>query len=128
MAEFQDVMRQAKRMCKGYKNCGGCPLWEEDGGCKLGDAPMNWRPGELREIDGIVMQWAVENPEPRYPSWEEWQDATFPDALCDICPRPFGFAPMDGCVNVSCDDCMSASIPADIADKLGIKPVGGDAG
>jgi hypothetical protein len=89
------------------------------------DVPNDIEEKRLVEIERIVMDWAAEHPEPRLPTWKEWQDATFPDALCDVCPRVFGVAPMDGCMNVSCDDCMSAHIPADIAEKLGIKPIGG---
>jgi hypothetical protein len=99
------------------------PRKNKEYSCPLCD--VNSETGEVEKIERIVMDWAAENPEPRYPTWKEWQDATFPDALCDMCPRVFGVAPMDGCVNVSCDDCMRAHIPADIAKKLGVKPIGG---
>lgn len=124
VAEFTDVVKQARRLCEAQEECEECPIFQE---CN-GSGCIGWDDeNETKALEQKVMDWAAEHPEPRLPTWEEWQDATFPDALCDVCPRVFGVAPMDGCMNVSCDDCMSAHIPANIAEKLGIKPIGGDA-
>ena len=132
MAEFQVVMKQAKRMCEAQGcSCGECGLHKKYNLCPLCAhqddlIPADWELSNLNDIERIVMDWAENNPEPRYPTWKEWQERTFPDALCDMCPRMFGIAPMDGCVNMSCDDCTNAHIPADIAEKLGLKLIGGE--
>ena len=128
MAEFSEVMRQAKKMCKLYtSSCEGCALNSEDYGCLFqnDENPEDRKLNLLADAEKIVMNWAAQNPEPRYPTWKEWQDANFPDALSDMCPRMFGYAPEESCVNISCKDCAERTIPAEIAKKLGIKPIGG---
>ena len=37
----------------------------------------------------------------------------------------FGCAPEESCANISCEDCTKRPIPADIAEKLGVKPIKG---
>lgn len=126
MAEFAEVMRQAKRMCDACSDCYGCPFRNNDHQCKythLLDSDATFE--DVTDFECIVMKWAAANPEPRYPAWREWQDANFPDALCDVCPKVFGYAPEEDCADISCEDCAKRSIPADIAKKLGIKPIGG---
>jgi hypothetical protein len=123
MAEFQKVMKQAKRMCGAY-DCDKCPL-----GHVVGDiCPIAvTQDDEAVKIERIVMDWAENNPEPRYPSWIEWQGANFQMAERAICAAHFMDAGDAGCyVNGRCDKCREQPIPADIAEKLGIKPIGGD--
>ena len=101
MAEFQEVMRQAKRMCERFgRDCAGCGI--AGGHCPLGPIPENWDVSDFENIERIVMDWAAANPEPKYPTWTEWL-------------RTFSADGVD----------LYAPIPADIAEKLGIKPIGG---
>ena len=74
------------------------------------------------EIEKTIMQWAAEHPEPAYPTWEEWGNANFPNAVRYICP--LNFMGRDVCSGQKgCDECRQQRIPADIAAKLGIKPL-----
>lgn len=123
MAEFQEVMRLARRMCVTVNDCDQCELMT-DAGCRFAifgdDAKYS------SEIEHIVMDWAAKNPEPRYPSWIEWQGANFQMAERAICAAYFMDAGDAGCyVNGRCDKCREKPISADIAEKLGIKPIGG---
>lgn len=69
------------------------------------------------------MQWAAEHPEPVYPTWDEWQNSVFPDAEIDITPCTFGSRDRLNCFfEKKCSTCNEQQIPADIAEKLGIKP------
>ena len=108
MAEFLEVLRRAKSMCMAFgTNCEGCELHERSNLCPLivhddDYVPMNWELKDMPEIERIVMDWAEKNPEPRYPTWTEW--------LCEYY-RHGGD--------------LRKPIPADIAKKLGIKPIEG---
>lgn len=131
MAEFQEVMKQAKRMCASHNNdCAGCGLVKECMECPLEGMPENWqvRAGKLASIERIVMDWAAKNPEPRYPSWIEWQGANFQMAERAICAAHFMDAGDAGCYTPgnNCDKCRERPIPVDIAEKLGIKQIGGE--
>ena len=122
MAEFQEVMKQAKRMCKA--NCEECPLSHTVGSiCPIAVTGND----EIAEIERIVMGWAKENPEPRYPTWKEWQDTNFPNNDALMRPCIFESEEYFGCrkLEIGCEECMNKPIPADIAEKLGIKPIGG---
>lgn len=127
MAEFQEVMKQAKRMCETH-TCGDCPLKTLEGYCRMCFPPDEiGDQKELEAIERIVMEWAEKNPEPRYPSWNEWHGANFQMAERAICAAHFMDAGDAGCYDLknNCDKCRERPIPADIADKLGIKPIGG---
>lgn len=104
MAEFSEVVRQFRRICK--DGCVKCPMLKEHGDC--------WERAreEPEEFERRVMEWAEEHPEPVYPTWIEW--------LRDmkIIESGIGVVPM--CVN----DSIYAQIPEDIAKNLGIKPKG----
>lgn len=133
MAEFTEVMKQAKRMCKSYGvDCGPCKLHKKYGLCPLcaqsdDHVPMDWCLKSMPEIERIVMDWAAANPEPRYPSWIEAWKQLFPDGQRTPCPGCCGrkYAP-EWCGREECGKCKNRPIPADIAEKLGIKPIGGD--
>lgn len=130
MAEFTEIMRQAKRLCAAHgSTCttNNCPL---DGGeaCRLN---IDLDGEDYNELERIIMDWAAEHPEPVYPTWKDGWKQLFPEA--DIkrvfCPEIFG--DKYKCVwchgwscddNYSCDECLERPIPADIAEKLGIKP------
>lgn len=63
MADFKEVMKQYKRMCKSYKDCGDCPFKKELGwDCE----PMELVEEEDMDIwETTVMEWARTHPEPK---------------------------------------------------------------
>lgn len=127
MAEFVEVMNQRNRMCKHYESCLGCKISRE----------MNHRDMSCfrfinecaEEAEKIIMEWAAAHPEPKYPSWNEWWEQTFSDAVERSAPcwrylvDPSRLA--EFCVGKDCENCRNRPIPADVAEKLGIKPIGG---
>ena len=127
MAEFQEVMRQAKRMCKASGDtCLSCPA---DGGgiCAFIRTPWNLTEEKIAETEKTVMDWAAKNPESRYPTWKEWQDTNFPNNDALMRPCIFESEEYFNCKQeIGCEKCMNKPIPADIAEKLGIKPIGGN--
>ena len=129
MAEFFEVMKQTRRMCASV-SCNNCILpRHSDEMCILEDAPVKLTDEEIAEIEAKTMKWAAENPEVRYPTWQEWNDLNFPDS--DDYNTPCGFMPKKKvealmgkkCINLSCSQCIKSPIPADIAEKLGIQPI-----
>lgn len=124
MAEFFVVMKHAKRMCAAHESrCDRCPFGHSDG-CPFDFFKHHMKSFDFNEVEHIVMDWAAKNPESRYPTWAEWQKANFPNASTDMCPRAFGIMCVSECIAISCDECTDQHIPADIADKLGIKQIG----
>lgn len=122
MSEFTDVMEQAKRMCKAFGDghCSECPI----GHANALECEITVTSGmDCGEVERRVMQWAAEHPEPVYPTWDEWQNSVFPDAEIDITPCTFGSRDRLNCfLEKKCSTCKEQQIPADIAEKLGIKP------
>lgn len=98
MAEFQKVMHEWKRMCAATSFCEVCPLKDEK--C-WATSPANMV-GDSKSIEAIIMAWAAEHPEPVYPTWGTWLAKVTGQVL-------------DG-------DLLYSPIPADLAQKLGIKP------
>ena len=130
MAEFTEVMRQAKRMCSSFgEGCSDdCPLnsaIQVDTDCyrNLCICVAGGFEEAYKLIEERVMQWAAAHPEPEYPSWNEWYTKNFPDAYYDgkrICLRIFHGG--ESCENeTECDKCRDRPIPDSIAKKLGIK-------
>ena len=117
MAEFTEVMRQALRMCDEIADCDQCPLMDTNG-CRIDPATRNHH---YDEAERIVMEWVEENPEPRYPTWIEWQKKNFPKATVTICAATFGDE-FKMCDESDCDACLNRPIPAHIAELLNIKP------
>lgn len=124
MAEFAEVMRQAHRMCDVCK-CDDCPMADHVDMCGLIHSKYR-KEGILLEFERIVMQWAKEHPEPQYPTWEEWQQEHFRDGANMIRPCEFMSRADAHCFDYmdtyGCRDCANQPIPADIAEKLGVKP------
>ena len=128
MAEFTEIMRQAKRLCAahgGMCSMRNCPL-DSGEACRLN---VDLDGENYNELECIIMDWAAEHPEPVYPSWEDGWKQLFPDA--DIrrafCPEVFGDKyRCDWCHddNDNCDECLERPMPAEVAEKLGIKPIG----
>ena len=119
MAEFIKVMNQAQRMCKsfsGARACDSCPAGG-CGECAFTVSPEYRNDDQFAKIERIVIDWAAEHPEPRYPRWV--------DVLYEM--GVFRNEVHNGNVHTCClTDEAYAPIPADIAEKLGIKPIGGD--
>ena len=108
MAEFQEVMRQWGRYCKGYTeshndDCDGCPF-EINGSCNS-YAKDNAQYAE--QIEKHIMSWAAEHPETVYPTWGEYIRSIT------------GLDPVE--VN-GMRLALTRTIPADIAEKLGLQP------
>ena len=115
MAEFQEVMKQWRRMCNKHqcadKKCGAvaydliCPITISHNGYPCGSCFVDCSPESMAQVEQIVMEWAAEHPEPVYPTWYTWLI-------------------MMGAVG-SVEDLFSdlqRPIPADIAERLGIEP------
>lgn len=120
MAETLHEM--AVRATEGYctNACKGCPAKAHES--KDHRCLVQW----MRIIDNCEEQieglraWATEHPAPRYPTWNEWQESTFPDASDSVKPCSYAsWAKLD-CSGV-CDICRGKPIPSDIAEKLGVK-------
>ena len=99
MAEYAEVIKQFKRMCKAG-NCAtatGCPMYPS---CNIGQCRKIAfeRPAEFEER---VMAWVAEHPEPQYPTWHEYLIGVHKASWNMIAGKP---------------------IPANIAQKLGLQP------
>ena len=101
MAEFVEVIKQARRMCRS-NSCDSCTLPElYEGMCVWDSTPSEFTDEIIAKIESKTLQWAAEHPEPpeppepQYPTWAEWQKENFPNS--------------------------NLPIPAEIAEKLGIK-------
>lgn len=121
MAEFAEVIKQAKRMCAAH---GGmcisrnCPL-DNGEACRLATD----QDGEdCSDVEQIIMEWAAKHPT-RYPTWNEWQKSTFPSASDVVSPCSFAGVDELRCNELLCEACREQPIPADIAAKLGIRPI-----
>lgn len=106
------------------KGCGKCPaakLRDKNGGCLIRRAVQMDNCEE--QIEGLKA-WAAEHPAPRYPTWREWYDAEFMDEgfFHRLCPAVFGDEYWC-CGAGACDKCRDRPISADIAAKLGIRPI-----
>ena len=116
-------MEQAKRMCKTFSDghCSECPIGNAD---VLECGITVTSEMDCEEVERRVMKWAAKHPEQVYPNWNEWYRKNFPDAYRDgkrMCPMIFGGG--ENCDSeTDCDICRNNRIPADIAEKLGIKP------
>lgn len=129
MAEFAEVMRQANRICVRHEKCNDCPLAHQIDkftNCDLNLTPCDFTDETILQIEVKVNQWAAENPEPQYPTWREWQQANFPNNSSPIHPCAFIRRSDAHCTDYigknSCYDCSNQHIPAEIAERLGIKP------
>ena len=105
--------------------CAGCPakaLWDKNDICMM--RLMAKTENCDAQIEGL-RAWAEEHPAPRYPTWREWYDAAFSDGSIfrRFCPSIFGDDYRDCGTVGACDKCQDRPIPADIAAKLGIRPI-----
>lgn len=124
MAEFVEVMRQARRICLEHPgDCHGCPLHDDEGlACRF---YLNETYFYDDDTERIVLKWAAEHPELVYPSWEEAWKKLFPNAREVPCPRKYfdeGCFPVFICAEHDCDRCKALPMHPEVAEKLGIKP------
>lgn len=130
MAEFVEVCKQMLRRAEAIaQRKGGGRTYVEFCVSKDGGIVGGTSTATAEEIERTVMEWATEHPEPKYPTWEEWQKANFPtvhDVLhpCSFMKREEVELSMGiECGKHSCNDCARRPIPADIAEKLGVKAI-----
>ena len=130
MSDFVKTMRNWRRMCnafdKQYGNdcCKYCPLDHQKSCGGIWEMPENT---DWRLLQEKVDAWAAENPEPQYPTWAEWLKEQ--DILTvDVRPRASSTTSSSSTYiqNVSTKPAFYRPIPADIAEKLGLKPKGGN--
>lgn len=108
---FIDIFRIKKRMCKEQMNkpggCVGCLLRSKGGSytCEFNRVDSN-----PAEIERILLKWAEENPEPKYPTWLEWfiEQGMLPEKV----------EPFSDRVLKTFAECLNKPIPEDIAEKL----------
>ena len=105
MAEFTEIMRQWKRMCKAHLRCDNCPLVNLE--C-YNHPPARWTYHSDKVVESIIRAWAAEHPEPIYPTWEEFLSL-------------YGLFEPDGEGFRICVDKLNASMDADVAIRLGIE-------
>ena len=100
MAEFQEVARHWKRMCKKHwrsTTCHGCPIAKYEKGYEACCAYE----ADIAKMEELVMSWAAEHPAPKYPTWMDYLFTIYDTVWPQI---------------------ATMEIPADIAEKLGIEP------
>ena len=103
------------KICRFCKHDRGGGIWDcKDSQCDAKNH-YEWRGPQ----EGAADVECSAKPESRYPTWREWQSATFPDAGSNMRPCAFGLS----CDGVSCLQCPDRTIPADIAKKLGVEPI-----
>ena len=128
MAQFVEVMNQARRICLEHPgDCYECPLYDDEwSGCRF-DLTEEYLYDDTTER--IVLKWAEEHPEPVYPSWEEAWKKLFPEMASVRPPCVRYFLPTgeykDICVRFDgdCYKCNELPVPAEIAKKLQIRPI-----
>ena len=126
MAEYVEVMRQARRICASEKECKKCLMWNTQGAFCRTDVLRSANDDAATEA--IVMDWAEAHPEAVYPSWDEgWLEAFCGGKGWQKCPCPMThfdtkYAP-EGCgETITCDECRARPMAPEIAEKLGVRP------
>lgn len=137
MAEFQEVCRQALRMAKENARDGLPVKYVGLYVTTDGEVPAEHNRVAVtpEKIERGIMEWAAAHPEPVYPSWNEAWKRLFPDSARSVmfttdaspCPKYFLSPDRVKCMVPDCRDCTGLPIPADIAEKLGIKPISEEA-
>lgn len=109
MAEFQNIMKQWRRMCTAHQ-CSKCPL--DNAVCCISD-PCLRTDVEIETLEELITNWAEEHPEPVYPTWEMYlAERMTADMRDGKTHNP-----------QSVEKYMKQTrIPADIAQKLGLEP------
>ena len=113
--DFVQTMKDWRRMCLSYKSCDDCPMMDADGWAHIlcSEGGIQSAVPEIQEA--VIEKWATENPEPVYPTWGEWLHSQKVVGVHAMqAPSQNVYYPVEGKMNTS--------IPADIAQKLGIEP------
>ena len=113
MAEFQEVMRQWRRMCGANNYCSACRMQKENLPYTLCSEGGIRSVENLADAELAIMAWAAEHPEPVYETWFEY--------LLRIGVIPEN-APAGGEYQWIVESIKYKPIPADIAEKLGVEP------
>ena len=107
MAEFQEVARAYIRMCDSFgSTCTGCPINIRDNDIYVCRNKVLKNP---EEYEADIMLWAAEHPVV-YPTWSEWLMSI--GVISGLFPK----GAIDALGN------LKQPIPADIAEKLGLRP------
>lgn len=117
MAEFQEVMKQWRRMCAAFYNCEECPQYHEYQ-CYNTIKRVS-ECGDVESLEYNVLKWAAENPEPVYPTWREW---LIKKGLIDFKSDFRSMTLLANSVIECLNEKASEPIPADIAKSLGLEP------
>ena len=128
MAEFSEVMRQAQRMCD-HRRKRGLTCIDCDAlhicGFKIWDVGLD----TLCADADAVMAWAAEHPEPVYPTWGEWLMEQM--VIAERMRPKYDYTNGERTYElertgeyIALDSEMKKQIPADIAEKLRLKPKG----
>ena len=125
MTDFVQTMMDWRRMCKTYTveghECEGCPLVDiAEYACgaifeaEFADV-VDWA-----ELERRLDKWAAEHPEPVYPTWIDW---LYENGLV-LKPSGWDMSLLGIPFELKCVTTEKAEqeIPADIAQKLGLKP------
>lgn len=115
MAEYTEVIKHFKRMCKSVT-----PMKCTRGECLMGCENI----GQCRKVaferpeqfEEQVMAWAAENPEPVYPTW--WKFL----CMIGVIPGELGDKTLG---EATVYNLMNTHIQSDFAEKLGIDPKAG---
>lgn len=115
MAEYNDVIKHFKRMCRYYNNRAtqnDCPLYCKGHGCNISHCRM--LAFDDKKFQNVVMTWAEAHKEPVYPTWAEW-----------LIEHGLLYASNSAYMKhwfVLNQSGINKPIPADMAEKLGVKP------
>lgn len=100
MAEFAEVIKQAKRMCRAQNksdgcSCSACPMYRHIDGrhvflCDSINTSNGCPEISSEEFEKIVMEWAQKNTEPKVLTWHEAWEQLFPDGQGSPCPAAYG--------------------------------------
>lgn len=125
MSDFVQTVKDWRRMCDSMNKHGGgccinCPLCGFScGGVFEMPENTNWQ-----LLQEKIAAWAAENPEPVYPTWREWLNDIGVVGV-EYTTRIYTTANKGLVQYVSTMPSFYRPIPADIAEKLGLKPKGG---
>lgn len=114
--EFPEIMKEWRRMCDSYESacidgdgCKDCEIYRRfPNGCDAIFADFGAN-ADWKVVQSIIEDWSKNNPAPQYPTWYD-----------------FVFEQLD--TELICDDhdlarqMCATRIPAEIAEKLGLKP------
>lgn len=125
MADYNDVIKQFKRMCRYYNNRAtqnDCPLYCKGHGCNISHCRM--LAFDDKKFQNVVMTWAEAHKEPVYLTWVEWliEKGVIPEIgymLATVHDPDTGEITE---ARISINPSALKPIPADLAAKLGVRP------